>query len=202
MLIQVIEGKPRDVEALAARGADWDEKLKPGATGYLGSTGGVSQDGNVITVVRFESAEAAAANSARPEQGAWWAETAKLYDGDVSFGDYELQQTFGAGGSNDAGFVQIIRGRSNPSDMARMKELGDKVAEMMPSLRPDMIGGYVAARDDGENVSVNYFTSEAEARKGESQEFPPEVQALMGEMFERMGDVRFIDLSEPWFSSP
>ena len=34
---------------------------------------------------RFESEEAAQANSDRPEQGAWWAETAKVFDGEATF---------------------------------------------------------------------------------------------------------------------
>ena len=51
--------------------------------GSSAGTGGVADDGTAIQVVRFESQEAAEANSARPEQGAWWDETSKLFDGDV-----------------------------------------------------------------------------------------------------------------------
>jgi hypothetical protein len=200
MLIQVIEGKARDVEGLKARGDSWDAELKPGAVGYLGSTGGVTSDGTAVTVARFESPEAAAANSARPEQGAWFAQTAALYDGDVSFADFELEQMSGGGGSDEAGFVQILRGRTK--DAARMRELGEELSKAMPSLRPDYLGGYTAIRDDGEFVSVNYFTSEQDARKGEAQEYPPEVQALFDEMFADSEGLRFIDLSDPWFSSP
>lgn len=48
---------------------EWREKLAPGAEGWLGGTYGVTDDGEFVAVVRFESREAATKNSARPEQG-------------------------------------------------------------------------------------------------------------------------------------
>jgi hypothetical protein len=35
------------------------EDLEPGAKGYLGTTSGVTEQGDVFALVRFESAEAA-----------------------------------------------------------------------------------------------------------------------------------------------
>ena len=90
----------------------WRREIKPGASGYLGSTGGVTSDGRSITLVRFESEQAARANGERAEQGAWWTETAKAFDGGVTFHDCREVDTILGGGSNDARFVQVMDGRA------------------------------------------------------------------------------------------
>ena len=81
MVVQIMEGRCNDAEAMKRQGEKWDAELRPGAKGYLGVTAGVTDDGRSISIVRFESEEAARANSDRPEQGEWWAETEKLFDG-------------------------------------------------------------------------------------------------------------------------
>src|SRR5918994_1012856 len=85
MFVQVIQGRTSQPEALVEAFDRWKADLSPTATGWLGSTGGVTEDGRFIAVARFESEEAAMANSARPEQDAWWSETANLFDGEVTF---------------------------------------------------------------------------------------------------------------------
>jgi hypothetical protein len=45
-------------------------EVADGAIGWLGSTGGVTDDGRLVALVRFESAEAAQQSSDRPEQTA------------------------------------------------------------------------------------------------------------------------------------
>ena len=87
MFTQVIQGKTSQPDALRAAGDRWMEQLAPGATGWLGSTEGVTEDGRWIAVERFESEEAARRNSERPEQDQWWRETAKLFDGEATFRD-------------------------------------------------------------------------------------------------------------------
>ena len=68
MFVQVIEGRVQDAAALRAAIDDWFQQVAPGATGWLGSTGGVTEDGRAIALVRFESEQAARENSDRPEQ--------------------------------------------------------------------------------------------------------------------------------------
>ena len=87
MFIQVIQGKVANAEGLQAAMDRWKQDLQPGATGWLGSTSGITDDGTFIASVRFESEDAARRNSMRPEQGAWWAETEKCFSGPVSFFD-------------------------------------------------------------------------------------------------------------------
>ena len=80
MFAQVIQGKTSNPQAFDAAINQWLQDLAPGATGWLGSTSGITEDGRAIAVVRFETEEDARRNSNRPEQDQWWSETAKLYD--------------------------------------------------------------------------------------------------------------------------
>ena len=73
MFIQVIQGMCTDEAMLRQHMDRWREDLAPGADGWLGGTYGMTDDGQFVGVVRFESREAAARNSLRPEQGEWWA---------------------------------------------------------------------------------------------------------------------------------
>src|SRR4051794_20591525 len=106
MFMQVIQGTTNDAAGLRRQMERWDDEMGAGATGFLGTTGGVAEDGTAIVLARFESEQAARANSDRREQGAWWDETAKYFDGDVTFRDCPEVDITLAGGSDDAGFVQ------------------------------------------------------------------------------------------------
>ena len=108
MFVQVIEGKVSDKAGLRRQMDRWEAELRPGAIGFLGSTGGVTDEGVGFAIARFASADAAG-NSERPEQGQWWSETEKCYEGPVSFTDSEDVEEFLSGGSNDAGFVQVMK---------------------------------------------------------------------------------------------
>jgi hypothetical protein len=203
MFAQVISGTAKDKDAVTASFDAWDRDLKPGATGFLGSTGGLADDGTFFVAARFESADAARTNSDRPEQDQWWKETSKHLESDVVFHDCNDVETWLAGGSDDAGFVQVMRGKV--SDKEKAKKLNAQMQDM-PNMRPDVIGGVVMWHDDaeGEYTQVVYFTSEEEARaaekamnnSSESEEFGKEWEAIM------VGDITFIDLTAPRLSSP
>ena len=194
MFVQIIEGRTRDAAAIKRLTDQWQKDLAPGATGYLGSTSGVTADGKAIAMARFESEAAARANSDRPEQGAWWAEMSKQYEGEPSFTESTDVQEFLRGGSNDAGFVQVMK--STGVDRARLDKMHEQFAEFS-SMRPDLIGGVRVWTGPDSCVEFNYFTSEAEARAGEKQEMPPEVQKLMDEFGDMMTNTEFLDLTEP-----
>jgi hypothetical protein len=195
MFVQVIEGRVADREGLRRQMDQWQSELRPGATGFLGSTAGVTEDGRGIAFARFESAAAAKANSERPEQGRWWAETEKCYAGDVTFTDSEDTETFLGGGSNDAGFVQIMRGTA---DRDRLHAVDAGFEEVAGEWRPDLIGGLRIWTGPDSYTEANYFTSEADARAGEEKEPPPEIAAQGAEFEELMAGVEFIDLKDPW----
>src|SRR5829696_941263 len=111
MFIQVITSRCSDPGRLRRQLDLWEETISPGAEGWLGSTSGVSADGNSVAVVRFDSREHADASSSRPEQDAWWRETTACFEGDVEFRDYDDGFTMLDGGSDHAGFVQVMQGR-------------------------------------------------------------------------------------------
>lgn len=199
MFIQVIKGKVTDRAELKAMLDRWQDEQAPHATGWLGSTGGVTADGTFVGLIRFESAEAARANSERPEQHQWWMETSKLFSGDVTFHDCVETEKFLRGGSDEAGFVQIMQGRA--TDVARLRELNREM-DQYAGFRPDLIGGMVALHGDGGFTEAAYFTSEAEARKGEQLEPPAAIKALMDEEMSLVADLTYYDLPEPWLRSP
>jgi hypothetical protein len=70
VFIQVIRGRVTNAEGLREQLDRWVSELAPGADGWLGSTGGTTDDGHLVLGARFESPEAARRNSARPEQNA------------------------------------------------------------------------------------------------------------------------------------
>ena len=111
MFVQIIEGKIADAQLLERQLDAWRKDIKPGATGFLGATGGITPDGRTIDIVRFESESAAQSNSKRPEQGAWWSETEKAYDGPVTFRDCRDVDVMFGGGSNDAASSRSCRAR-------------------------------------------------------------------------------------------
>ena len=200
MFVQVIQGKVSDPAAVRAAFDRWRAELAPGASGWLGSTGGVTEDGRFIGLARFESEEAARRNSDRPEQDAWWAETSKLFTGAATFKDSRDVVVDVTGDPDTAGFVQVMQGRS--SDPARARELMGADSTDWAAYRPDIIGSVGIEHDDGAYTMAIYFTSEAEAREGESKEPPPELKAQMEEMDAlSVGETEFFDLKDPWLHS-
>jgi hypothetical protein len=201
MFVQVIQGRTSDADGLRAAMDRWMEELAPGAVGWLGSTGGVTDDGRAVLVARFESEEDARRNSDRPEQGAWWAETERLFDGGATFLDSTDVVVDLQGDPDRAGFVQVIRGRT--SDPERAKQLMTQDPEMWATFRPDVLGSLAIGHDDGENTTVLWFTSEAEARENERKEMPLELRATMEEMEKiSLGEPEFLDLRTPVIRSP
>lgn len=201
MFVQVIQGRTSQPQALVDAFDRWKADLSSGATGWLGSTGGVTEDGRFIVATRFESEEAAMANSARPEQDAWWAETAKLLDGEAAFRNSTDVDVDVNGDPDQAGFVQVMQGRG--SDPERAKQLMAQDADKWAESRPDVIGSVTIGHDEGAYTMVMYFTSEAEAREGERKELPQELQAQMEEMNKlSIGEPEFFDLKQPILNSP
>lgn len=201
MFVQVIQGTTSQRQALVDAFDRWAADLSPGATGWLGSTGGITKDGRFIFVARFESEEAAMANSARPEQDRWWSETAQALTGEAVFRNSTDVDVDVNGDPDQAGFVQVMQGRG--SDPERAKELMAQDADKWAEFRPDVIGSVTIGHDDGAYTMVIYFTSEAEAREGERKELPSELQAQMEEMNKlSIGEPEFFDLEEPILASP
>jgi hypothetical protein len=201
MFVQVIKGKVSDSSGVRASLDRWVDDLAPGATGWLGSTTGVTEDGTLIAVARFDTVENARRNSDRPEQGQWWAETERLFEGEVTFDDSSEVDDYVVGDPDTAGFVQVMQGQV--SDLARARALMQRRPDSFSQIRPDILATLNMAHQDGRWTSVAYFTSEAEARERESQERPPEFADMMKEMASlTVGDTTYYDLRQVWFHSP
>lgn len=195
MFIQIMQGKCTRQDDLHALVDEWRRDLSDGATGWLGGTYGFTDDDTFIGVVRFESREAAMANSERPEQSAWAERMMATMDGPVEFHDCDDVTLLFDGGSDDAGFVQVIRGKVD--DPERLKAmLAD--TETIHERRPDIVGATLAIEPDGTFTETVAFTSEDAARAGEIKEPPEEVREAMEYA---MKNVTYYDLHRPWFES-
>ena len=196
MFIQIIQGTVTDPDALQRSVERWRKEIKPGAHGYLGSTGGVTADGRGITMVRFDSEADAQANSDRAEQGAWWNEASKAFGDDVTFHNCTEIESLLGGGNDAAGFVQVLQGRTKDQDA--MRSTGRAIQDELHAVRPDILGVVVAFHGDGGFSQFIYFSSEEAARAGEkaiqsNSDLSDRLRATID------GDLTFFDLLEPDF---
>jgi hypothetical protein len=183
---------------MRALGEGWRDELGAGASGWLGGTYGFTDDDMFVGVIRFESREAAMANSARPEQGAWAERMMALMDGPVEYHDCDDVTLMMDGGSDDAGFVQVIRGKVAEPDRLKMLMTD---TELLHEMRPDIIGGTLAIEPDGTFTETIAFTSEADARAGEKKDMPAMPDDVRQALEMSMQGATYYDLHHPWFSS-
>lgn len=194
MFVQIIRGPIRDEEALDAELDRWDTELRPGATGFLGSTTGVTTDGEVVLVFRFDSEDAARRNSGRPEQATWWTDFEQALDGPALFFESSAVDLSMGGGSDGAGFVQVFWGRGD-RDAARAAMT--RAEPVLRSERPDILGGFTIWVGDGRFIDVAYFRSEREAREGEASELSEQGRAVFEEFGRVLAAEGYADVPKP-----
>jgi hypothetical protein len=202
MFAQVIQARTSDPEAVLAHVDRWMQELQPGSIGWLGSTVGVDDDGRLVAVVRFESADEAQRNADRPEQTRWWEAMLPHLDGEPTVRDSEQVTLDLVDDPDRAGFVQVMQGQV--TDPERAQELMAQFPQdAMKEFRPDVLGTVMINHDEGRWTQVIYFTSESEARQGERKEAPPEFQAVMEQLMNiSVGEPEFIDLRRPMLLAP
>ena len=196
MFIQVIESKTQDAEGFRRFLEERRPEAMKGAIGFLGATTAIAPDGTVVTMARFESAEKAAKNSARPEQSGFFEELKKYFTAEPTFHESTEVETFLGGGSDDAGFVQFMIGTATDKTKAKASEKA-----LMPTLeamRPDVLGG-VTVWDGDWWCQAIYFTSEGEARDGEKkfESMSAADRTKFDEMMGAYGEPRFVDGPNP-----
>ncbi|MGH9198942.1 MAG: hypothetical protein ACRD1T_24845, partial [Acidimicrobiia bacterium] len=106
------------------------------------------------------------------------------------------------GGSDQAGFVQVIQGKV--TDIEKARAMDREGQAQMSEMRPDVIGGIVAWHpQNGRFTNAIYFTSEAEARAKEKESSStPEFEKFMSEWQAISdGEPKFLDITEPWYST-
>ncbi len=180
-------------------------ELAPGASGWLGTTAGVTDEGRFVALARFafESEDAARRNSDRPEQGQWWAETSKLFTDEPTFRDSQDVVVDVSGDPDSAGFVQVIQGRT--SDPApRPRELAGRGLPrvgLIPPRHHRQPGGRTRRRRLHHGV-VLHLRGGGAGRGPWRKEPPPELKAQMEEMDKlSIGMPEFLDLKQPWLYS-
>lgn len=200
MFVQMFTGKVTDGDAVRALLEGWPTGAGRDAPGWLGSTAGITAEGELVALARFESEEAARANSDRPEQGRWWESLAANLDGEAAFFESSEVDEDVVGDPDTAGFVQVMRGRV--SDPARARQLASANPGAWAQFRPEILGSLMLGGDDGTYVMAVYFTTESDARGGEQKEPPAELAAAMTELGAlEVGETTYYDLRDPWLSS-
>jgi hypothetical protein len=196
VFIQVMQGKCTRPDEMRALSQEWVEQSGPGADGWLGGTYGFTDDDTFFGVIRFTDRDSAMANSARPETSAFAERMGALFEGSVEFHDCDDVTLLFDGGSDEAGFVQVIRGKVD--DPARLRAVMTNPAQALREMRPDILGGTLAIEPDGTFTETIAFTDEESARSGETAEPPADVA---GELAWAMQGATFYDLRHPWFES-
>ena len=199
MFIQIIQGRCRDADRLHQHLDEWRDTLGQSAPGWLGGTYGITDDDEFVGIIRFESREAAESNSTRPEQAEWWQRTSDCFDGEVTFHDCDNAMLFLGGGDDAAGFVQIIQGRV--ADPERFRHFMEQPMDSLRDARPEILGGTIALEPSGWFTQTVAFRTEEEARAGEHRDMPADLRQQFEEEMSMMGDVRYLDLHHPWFTS-
>jgi hypothetical protein len=201
MFIRVIKGRATNPPGIRRDLGRWQRLLAADADGWLGSTAGITHDGWSITVVRFASEAQARRNSNRPEQREWWRD-ASQHLARIAVHDASKVHTYGEGGADEAGFVQVIQGHSD--DLERMASLGREQEKVLARKAPHILGMTVAEHTDrqGDFTQIVYFTSEQDA-----QRFAPEPptqadEAAQEERRSLMSNMRSFDLRDPQLLSP
>ena len=197
MFIQMVQGSCSHQDDMRMLVDDWCTYMS-GHEGWLGGTYGFTDDSAFIGVVRYDSQAACASASARPGAGMWWAAAEQCFDGAPEMHESSDVTMMLNGGSDDAGFVQVMRGRVGNADKLRKMTGDTEMTNMLHEARPDIIGGTLAIEADGHFIETVAFTSEDAARVAEKQDRPEEV---MADMADAMSDIEYLDLHRPWFRS-
>jgi hypothetical protein len=166
--------------------------------GWLGGTYGFTGDERFVGVVRFDSSTACRDSAAMADSAIWWAGADALFDSGCEIHESEDVSMMLDGGSDNAGFVQVMHGKVGDADKFRHFMTDTEVTSMLHQTRPEIMGATLAMEPDGTFIETIAFTDEESARKGEQLEMPAEMQ----QNFESaMTDVEYIDLHHPWFAT-
>jgi len=198
MFIRVIQGRATNPPGIRRDLGRWQRLLAVDADGWLGSTTGITEDGWSITVVRFASEAHARRNSDRPEQREWWRDASQHLARVISH-DAPKVHIYRDGGSDQAGFVQVIQGHTD--DIERMASLGRDQDDVLAREAPHLLGVTVAEHADrpGDFTQIVYYTSEQDARQFEP---PAEADETGQQRRGLLTNLRSFDLRDPQMLSP
>ena len=198
MFAQVIRAKVLDAQAVANQFRRWESEVAAGMSGWHDMTGGVTGEGDLIAVTRFESAEQARRHFGRQEYDAWWRETSALLSDEPTIYESEDVTELWKGPLGDAGFVQMML--ATVADRTTVERIEEDFDDAFRRWRPDALGGYRVWLPHGRMLAVDYFSSEAKARAGEQSEPPQDVAEAFPKWMGQMSDQEWMDLPSPWIA--
>jgi len=197
MFIQMVQGRCSRHDEMRGVVDDWCAMMAD-RPGWLGGTYGFTDDGRFVGVVRFDSSDACQESSTGDGAAMWWAGAEALFDGPCRIHESEDVSMMLDGGSDSAGFVQVMRGRVGDADTLRHITSDTQMTSMLHEARPEIIGATLAMEPDGTFLETIAFTDEDSARKGEQLDMPQEVR---DQLMAAMTDVEYLDLHQPWFAT-
>ena len=197
VFIQMVQGRCSRHDEMRDLVDDWCAMMAD-RPGWLGGTYGFTDDDRFLGIVRFDSGSACKDAAGTSEAATMWAGAEELFDGRCEIHESEDVSMMLDGGSDSAGFVQVMRGRVADADRFRHFMTDTEVTSMLHDARPEIIGATLAIESDGTFLETVAFTDEASARKGEQLDMPAEMQA---DFEAAMADVEYLDLHKPWFAS-
>jgi hypothetical protein len=193
-MVQVACSQQDDMRMLVD---DWCRQMR-GHYGWLGGTYGFTDDGQFVGVCRFDGMASAREWCRDPDAGLWWAAAEEMFDGAPEIHESDDVTIMLEGGSDSAGFVQVMRGRVTNLDALKRIMSDHEMTSMLHQARPDIIGATLAIEDDGTFTETVAFTDEAAAREGEKS---GAYSDQSDELTSAMEDVEYLDLHHPWFGS-
>lgn len=197
MFIQMVQGACAQQDDMRMLVDDWCGSMAE-RPGWLGGTYGFTDSGDFVGVVRFETAAACRDYRETDDAALWWASACEMFDGNPEIHQSEDVSIMLDGGADDAGFVQVMRGRVGDADKLRQLMTDQEMTSMLHEARPDIIGATLMIEDDGHFTETIAFTDEESARRGEQLEMPAEVAE---EFQSAMAEVQYLDLHKPWFGT-
>jgi hypothetical protein len=190
VFIRIMRGRVVDGPGTRLELARWRQELGAGTPGWQRLTAGVTDDGEVVAVLRFGDEEAARRSGQRPQPAAWRA----------TWYDCPVVNVMKAGDGADAGFVQVMQGRL--VDPVRLAAMRAEVERTLRERAPHVLGVTVAEHADCVGFTeITYFTSEREARAGERQ-MPVEMAVQLGTVRSYMEGLEFLELRDPVLAGP
>lgn len=198
MFLQVAAGPVTDGERLRRQWDRWATERGPAATGWLGTTGGVTPDGRGVVVHRWSSAGQAGAGIPGAEEAEWWSATRACLGNAIVRETHDVTVQ-ALGDQRDAGFVQVMVG--TVASRAAVEEVEAEIGPAFMAFRPDFLTGFRAWFPDGTLAAVDYFRSEAEARAGEGRPMPAGLQAGFGRWLSLVEGAAWYDLPQAWHAS-
>jgi hypothetical protein len=193
----MVEGRSSRQDEMRGLVDDWCGSMAD-RPGWLGGTYGFTDDNRFVGVVRFDSRAACQEAAGGQEAAMWWAGAEALFDEHCRIHESEDVTMMLDGGSDDAGFVQVMCGRIGDADKLRHLTTDTQMTSMLHVARPEIIGATMAIERDGTFVETIAFTDEDSARKGEQQDMPQDVR---DQLMAAMADVEYLDLHQPWFAT-